>query len=108
MTPTAVESDAAHAAPDATNEVDVPGIVPQLGELGPGAIIREAGLARMLGRHQVTIKRAVSRGELPAPCRLLGGPVWTAGAIVAHIEKRLDAAAKEAERQERRISALRP
>lgn len=58
----------------------VPGVVPELGELGEGAVITEAGLARMLKRHQVTLKRAVQRGELPPPVRLLGGPVWTAGA----------------------------
>ena len=86
----------------------LPGVVRELGELGPGAIITEAALARMLGRHQVTLKRAVKRGELPPPVRLLGGPVWTAGAIVAHLEQRLADAAKDAERDARRISALRP
>ena len=89
-------------------EGEARGIVKELGELGPGAVITEAALARMLRRHQVTIKRAVQRGELPPAVRLLGGPVWTAGAIVAHLERRLAAAAKEAERDAKRISALRP
>jgi len=56
-----------------------PGIVKELGELGPGAVITEAALARMMDRHPASIKRAVNRGELPPPYRLLGGPVWTAG-----------------------------
>ena len=80
----------------------------ELGQLGRGAIITEAALARMLDRRQVTLKRAVKRGELPPPVRLLGGPVWTAGSIVGHLEQRLQDAAKEAERDVRRISALRP
>ena len=102
-----VEPDAL-AAPDAPNGVDMPGVVRELGELAPGAIITEAGLASMLGRCQTSIKRAVSRGELPPSARLLGQPVWTAGTILAHLEKRLADAAKEAERTAARITALRP
>jgi len=89
-------------------QTSVPGIVPELGELGPGAIITEAALAKMLKRHQVTLKRAVQRRELPPPVRLLGGPVWTVGVIVRHLEARLAAAAKDAERTERKIQQLRP
>lgn len=91
-----------------TKEEALDGIVPELGELGEGAIITEAALARILRRHQVTLKRAVQRGELPPPVRLLGGPVWTVGAIVRHLESRLEAAAKDAERTERKIQQLRP
>ena len=86
----------------------LPGVVKELGELGAGAIITENGLARLLDRHPTSIKRAVSRGELPPSTRLLGGPVWTAGAIIAHIEKRLEAAAKEGERTAKKISELGP
>ncbi len=84
------------------------GVVRELGELGDGAVISEAGLARMFGRCSTTIKRAVSRGELPPPVRLLGGPAWTAGAIVRHLEARLVDAAKEADKTARKISQLRP
>jgi hypothetical protein len=87
---------------------DFPGIVRELGDLGSGAIITEAGLARLLHRHPASIKRAVERGELPHPTRLLGGPVWTAGSIVRHLEARLAEAAKEAERMARRIAAVTP
>ena len=62
----------------------------------------------MFGRHPASIKRAVARGELPAPARLLGGNSWTAGAIVRHIERRMDEAAKENERTARRLDALKP
>ena len=42
-----------------------PGIVKDLGSLPPGSIVPEEALARMFGRHPVSIKRAVERGELP-------------------------------------------
>ncbi|MFH0964724.1 MAG: hypothetical protein V2A58_12030 [Planctomycetota bacterium] len=96
------------ATEDHPGEDILPGVVKELGELGPGAIITEGGLAKMLHRHPVSIKRAVARGELPPATRLLGGPVWTAGTIIGHIEKRLEAAAKEAQRISRKISELRP
>jgi len=86
----------------------IKGIIRELDELGAGAIITEEALARMLGRCQVTLKRCVKRGELPPPVRLLGGPVWTAGAIVGHLEKRLDAAARDFERDQQRFSQHRP
>ena len=84
------------------------GVIEVLGTLGPGAVISEAALARMFGRCRDTLKRAVKRGELPPPTRLLGGPVWTAGAIVRHIEARLEREARDAEKQARKISALSP
>ena len=83
-------------------------IVSELGELGDGAIISESALAKLLNRHPVSIKRAVLRGELPHPIRLLGQSVWTIGSIVKYLEKRLEAAANDAERQRKKIEQLRP
>ncbi len=45
----------------------IPGIVRQLGDLPDGTIINEEALAKMFDRCQVSIKRAIQRGELPAP-----------------------------------------
>ena len=87
---------------------DLPGIIALLGELKPGAVLFEEGLARLFDRHPASIKRAVQRGELPPPCRLFGGNAWTAGALVRHIEKRLEQAAKESERQSQRVAKLSP
>lgn len=84
------------------------GIWRELGDLPPGAIISESALARIFHGHSVSIKRAVQRGELPPPTRLLGQPVWTAGAIIRHLEQRLEAAGEEAERDARRFEELRP
>lgn len=85
---------------------DLPGIIALLGELKPGAILTEAGVARLFNRHVASVKRAVQRGELPPPCRLFGGNAWTAGALVRHIEKRLEEAARDAERMARKFAQL--
>lgn len=87
---------------------NLPGIVAELGELKPGAIITEEGVAYLFGRHVASVKRAVQRGELPPPCRLFGGNAWTAGALIRHIEDRLDEAAKEADRLSQRVADLSP
>jgi len=96
---TPVQADAA---------ADLPGVFATIGALPPGAIVTEDALARLFHRHPASIKRAVARGELPTPARLLGGNAWTAGAIVRHVERRLEAAAKERENTARRVEALRP
>ena len=87
--------------PDEGTAIDV---VVAFGELGPGALIFEAGLARLFGRHSTSVKRAIDRGELPPPVRLFGKPTWTAASIVGHLQARLDAAAQEREQLERRLS----
>jgi len=84
------------------------GIVRELGELPPGAIVEEEALARMFGRHSVSVKRAVERGELPPPVRMFGKPCWTVGAILAHVEARLEDTKREAEKDADRIARLSP
>ena len=82
------------------------GIVRHLGDLPEGAIINEEALAKMFDRCQVSIKRAIQRGELPPPVKLLGMPVWTAGKLLGHINDRLDAALKEEERTRKKFEEL--
>jgi len=101
--PVAENKDASGAEADV-----LPGVVAALGELAEGAIVFEEGLAHLFGRHPVSIKRAVERGELPPPCRLFGQNAWTAGALVQHIEKRLVKAAKETECMTQKIARLSP
>jgi hypothetical protein len=84
------------------------GVIRKLGDLPPDAIISEDGLAKLLGRHRVSIRRAVKRGELPPSVRQFGKSVWTIEALRDHMNKRLEAARKEAERSQQRISRLRP
>ena len=87
---------------------DLPGVIALLGELKPGAILTEAGVARLFRRHVASVKRAIQRGELPPPCRLFGSNAWTAGSLVQHIEQRLAEAAKEAESMARKLASLSP
>src|SRR5262245_21812900 len=86
----------------------LPGIIAVMGELKPGTVITEEGLAHLFQRHVVSVKRAVQRGELPPPCRLFGANVWTAGAVIRYIESRLDQAAQEAARDAQRLQHLSP
>ncbi len=101
----------AEAEPLGAEELEagnLPGVVVTLGTLGAGAVVTEAGLARLFRRHPASVKRAVQRGELPAPCRLFGQAAWTAGVLVRHIEGRLERAAKETERNARKLAQLSP
>jgi len=84
------------------------GIIRELGELPSGAIVEEEALARMFGRHVVSVKRAVERGELPPPVRMFGKPCWTVRAILAHVEARLETARREAKKDAARIARLCP
>ena len=108
MKHTSLPEDIEAAEIDVDDPVHLPGVVVELGQLGPSAIITEEGVARLFSRHVASVKRAVQRGELPPPCRLFGGSTWTVGALVRHIEKRLEQAAREAEQTRQKIAQLSP
>ena len=80
------------------------GIIRELGDLPAEAVVSEQALAKIFDRHRVSIKRAVERGELPPSIRLFGEPVWTVKALRNHLAERLDAARKESEQLQKRIS----
>ena len=80
------------------------GIIRELGDLPAEAVVSEQALAKIFDRHRVSIKRAVERGELPPSIRLFGEPVWTVKALRDHLTNRLDAARKESEQLQKRIS----
>jgi hypothetical protein len=80
----------------------------ELADLPEGAIVTEEALARMFSRHSVSIKRAVRRGELPPPVRLMGEPVWTVGTLLRHLEARLEVARIDHERKNARAHKLSP
>ena len=83
----------------ATPDVATEGLpLVKLGDLGPDTLIDEAHLAALFGKCRMSVKRSVQRGELPEPVRMFGQPTWTAGAILDHVSKRLDAAQREAEK----------
>jgi hypothetical protein len=79
-----------------------PGIYLELGKLPPATVISEDGLAGIMGKRcRESIKRAVARGELPQPVKIMGQNCWTVGSIVKHLEDRLEA-------EGRKVARLRP
>ncbi|MFH1743385.1 MAG: hypothetical protein ABIH23_30635 [bacterium] len=104
------DSETSDTKPDEVvgNPDPLPGVWRELGDLPEGAVVTEVGLARIFQRHPTSIRRAVRRKELPPPTKLLGGPIWTVGAILAHIEQRLEVARKESERTARKVQQLQP
>ena len=80
--------------------------------LGEETILFQADLARIFGRNDTSIWRAVERGELPPPIKLFGKNAWTPRSIIRHLEDALKSAADKRDRErgelEQRIAHLRP
>ena len=83
-------------------------ICDDLAHLPDDAVVTEGALARMFERSPKSIKRAVQRGELPPPVKILGKQRWLAGAIRDHIRGNLDEAARQAQQQRARFEGYRP
>ena len=73
---------------------DLPSVKPILSK--SDALSKAKTLARIFDREEVSIDRAVKRGELPYPAKLLGRERWIAGKILNHHERRMDDAAEDA------------
>ena len=89
---------AAEAGQEHTQEPEDsgPGIYLDLGALPPSTVVTEDGLAGLLGKAcRDSIKRAVARGELPPPVKIMGKNAWTVGYLVRFFEDRLEAEAKK-------------
>ena len=78
-----------------------------IGSLQDGALITEAGLAKMFGRHPVSIKRAIERGELPPPIYLLKRPMFSIGGIRRHLCQRSEEALEEQKRTQNMVQKHR-
>jgi len=80
----------------ATAGEDEDGFYFGLASLPPKTLVTEDGLAKLLGKGcRETIKRAVERGELPRPIRLMAKNTWTVDVIIHHIEDQLAAEARK-------------
>lgn len=80
--------------PDQDNSRDL-NVISDIGAMPPGTILTVNALAQIFGRDRMSIFRAINRGELPRPTELLGCHRFTAGAIIKHIEKRMEEAEME-------------
>ena len=70
------------------------------------AMLDEGALAAALGLSKRTVRRMVSRNELPPPFRLAGKSTWFSGKVLLHIEARADREARDAERAAKKLEAL--
>lgn len=84
----------------------LPGVLTGLANLAPKSLVTEEGLAAIFQVTPRTIRRMVTRNELPPPVRLSGKPTWIAERIMAHLDARAERATQEADREERRRRAL--
>ena len=65
-----------------------PGVVTGLSRLPREAHIDIRAFAEVLGCSIRSVERAIRRGELPPPFRLLGKRTWLAGVITDHLAER--------------------
>lgn len=87
---------------------DTPDVMTELAELPPDALVFLPAMSAYLHRHPTSVRRAVTRGELPPPFAMMGRWAWTAGAIVRHLQQRQEQAAREQAETERRIARMGP
>ena len=81
-----------------------PGVViTALAEMLARSIVDEAKLAYMLRVSTRTVRRMVTRTELPRPVKLGGRATWFAGDVLDHIAMRAEALRREAEKDAARI-----
>lgn len=83
---------------------NLPGVFASIGALPPSALISEDGLADALAVNKRTVRRMVQRGELPPGIPFAGRTTWLAGRIINHFDRRAEHAARDAERNMRRVT----
>jgi hypothetical protein len=97
-----------HLGLEGNDDKSNPGIWTLFGELPPDTIISEVALAERLGKHPVSIKRAILRGELPPSRKMFGTPAWQIGFINEYFTERLREALKETAKKKRSLDDLEP
>ena len=83
-------------------EPEPQGVFDALAKLPDKALVTETALADLLHMGKRTIRRMVSRHELPPPVRFAGHSTWLAGGILEHFQARAERAARDAERLQRK------
>jgi len=77
-----------------------------LATLPEKTLLDESALAVALTLSKRTVRRMVSRNELPPPFRFAGKSTWLSGKVLAHIEARAERQASDAERAARKLETL--
>lgn len=84
------------------------GIIRGFAEMPKDAIISEIGLAKLIGVTTRTVRRMVTRHELPPGIPFAGRKTWLAGRVLDWIIKRAEEAERKGERDLARIRRLEP
>ena len=82
-------------------------VIIKLAQLPERAILDERALAAALGVSKRTVRRMVGRYELPPPISFSGRSAWQVGKVLAWFEARAERAARDAERNARRLDGMR-
>lgn len=77
-----------------------------LATLPERTLLDESALSTALNLSKRTVRRMVSRHELPPPFRFGGKSTWLTGKVLAHIEARAERQARDAERAARKLDTL--
>jgi len=81
---------------DTGESQDGSGVYAGLGSLPSATVIDEDGLAALFGKAcRESVKRAVERGELPPPIKIMGKNAWTVGYLIRFFESRLEAESRK-------------
>lgn len=81
----------------------MPGVYDALARLPEQALLDESALARAFGVNGRTIRRMVSRQELPPPLRRAGRALWFAGRVLDWLGEEADLLAKDADKLRKKI-----
>jgi len=99
----------ANATETSLEQAGTPGlIIDGLALLPEKTLLDEGRLAAILHVGPRTIHRMSLRGQIPPAIRLGKRKVWIVGRVIAHIEGLAERAARDAERQAKRIAQLSP
>lgn len=85
---------------------DFPHVMTALATHPSGTLVTKEALAQMWNKAQISIDRAIERGELPPPVKMFGKLTWTVDHILQWIDDRLKQAAKEREEQLQKLQRL--
>lgn len=88
---------------------DVEGLlIAELAEYPERALLDEQRLAQVFKVSTRTIRRMVTRAELPPPLQLGNRSVWIAGRILDYLDKAAERREAEARREAERLKKLAP
>ncbi len=81
-----------------------PHIVKGFGDFPPEALVDKKIVSKQFGRCETSVDRAVSRGELPPPIKILGKNRWLVSKLLEHFREMHAQAKKKADEERKRLS----